>query len=126
MNRVVAAICILVLCGAFVGVHTYQIIELSKDTTALCDVVETKFHQEDWDEVLKKLEEIQNRWDKSRFWACLTVDTQEIEDIEISLKQSMKYAQEKAKPDFMGEFTFFRMQLAHIPHQEGFSLEELL
>ncbi len=126
MNRVVAAICILVLCGAFVGVHTYQIIKLNKDTTVLCNTVESKVHQEDWDGVLEKLKEIQTRWDKSRFWACLTIDTQEIEEIEISLQQSMKYAEEKTKPDFMGEFTFFRMQLAHIPHQEGFSMEELL
>ncbi len=126
MNRVIAAICIFVLCGAFVSVHTYQILKLNKDTSALCDEVETHFEQEKWESVSKGLKRIQDRWDKSRFWACLTIDTQEIEEIEISLEQAMKYAKEEEKPDFIGEFTMFRMRLGHLPHQEGFSIEELL
>ncbi len=126
MNRVVAAICILVLSGIFVGVHTYQIVKLKKDVTAICDGVEESYAEENWSGVSDKLQRLQNRWDKSRFWACLTIDTAEIEEIEISLKQSMEYAKAKAKPDFIGEFTLFRMRLEHIPHQEGFSMEEIL
>ena len=126
MNRVVAAICIFVLCAGFVGIHTYQIVQLNKDTRILCEEVEADFRKEDWNGVSGNLQKLQSRWDKSRFWACLTIETREIEEIEISLKQSMKYAQVQAKPDFIGEFTFFRMQLSHLPHQEGFSAEELL
>ncbi len=126
MNRVVAAICILVLCAGFVGVHTYKIVRLNKDTTALCEAVEADFKKEDWDGVSGNLQKLQKRWDKSRFWACLTIETREIEEIEISLKQSMEYAKVQGKADFIGEFTMFRMQLSHLPHQEGFSLEELL
>ncbi|MBO5364448.1 MAG: DUF4363 family protein [Clostridia bacterium] len=126
MNRVVAAICILVLCGTFVGVHTYKIIRLNKDVTALCEEVEADFQKENWSGISGNLQKLRERWDKSRLWACLTIDTKEIEEIEISLKQSMKYAEVKAKPDFIGEFTLFRMRLEHIPHQEGFSMEEVL
>lgn len=126
MNRVIVAICILVLCGTFIGVHTYQIFKLNEDTTVLCDLTEQEFYRRDWDGVEKSLQNIQKRWNKSRFWACLTIDTKEIEEIEISLKQSMKYAKEEEIPDFIGEFTMFRMRLSHLPHQEGFSIEELL
>ncbi len=126
MNRVVAAICILVLCGTFVGVHTYQIVKLDKDITALCNEVEEDFEKENWSEISDKLQMLRSRWDRSRFWACLTIDTEEIEEIEISLKQSMEYAAVQAEPDFIGEFTMFRMRLSHIPHQEGFSIEEIL
>ena len=126
MNRVVVAICILLLSGAFVGVHTYKILKLNEDTTILCDQAEREFRQRDWNGLEKSLSEIQKRWDKSRFWASLTIDTDEIEEIEISLKQSMEYAKEEEASDFIGEFTMFRMRLSHLPHQEGFSIEELL
>lgn len=126
MNRVIVASCILVLCGVFVGTHTYQILKLDKDTTVLCEEVETYFEKENWEEVSKGLKRIQSRWDRSRFWACMTIDTAEIEEMEISLRQAMKYADEEAKPDFIGEFTMFRMRMGHLPHQEGFSIEELL
>ncbi len=126
MNRVIVAVCILVLCGTFVGVHTYKILKLNEATTALCDRTEREFQQRNWEGVKKSIQDIQKRWEKSRFWACMTIDTKEIEEIEISLKQSMEYAKEEAVPDFIGEFTMFRMRLSHLPHQEGFSLEELL
>ena len=126
MNRVIVALCILVLCGTFVGVHTYKILKLNEDTTALCDRTEREFYRRDWEGVKTSLQDIQKRWDQSRFWACLTIDTKEIEEIEISLRQAMKYAKDEEVPDFIGEFTMFRMRLAHLPHQEGFSVEELL
>ncbi len=126
MNRVVAAICILVLCGTFIGVHTYQILQLNKDVSSLCDKVEEKFYKEEWESISKELDAIKKRWEKSRFWACMTINTVEIEEIEISLAQAMKYAKEEERTDFIGEFTMFRMKVSHLPHQEGFSIEELL
>lgn len=126
MSRVITALCILVFTAGFVGFHTYQILDLDKDISAICDRVETQYESEDWDRVRDGLKELESRWNQSRFWACLTVDTAEVEEIEIALQQSMKYAEIHDKEDFIGEFIMFRMQLAHLPHQEGFSIEELL
>ncbi len=126
MSRMLVTVCILVLCLGFVGLHTYKILELNDDMEDLCEDVEHAFMIEDWQEIRKGLSKIEKRWDKDRFWACLTIDTEQIETIEISLKQSVEYAKIQAKEDFIGEFVMFRMNLDHLPHQEGFSIEELL
>lgn len=126
MNRMIAALCIFLLAVGFVGFHTYEVLALDKDITQLCDRVEADFAREDWDAVIQNTQALQDRWKKSRFWASLTIDTAQIEEIEISLRQSIKYAELQAKPDFMGEFIMFRMLTEHLPHQEGFDMKELL
>ena len=126
MNRVICALCIIVLMVGFVGFHTYNILNLNRDIAEICDRVEKKFDENDWAGIQKELMNLQGRWDKSRFWASLTIDTAEIEEIEISLCQSMAYAEICAEADFIGEFIMFKMKLGHLPHQEGFSVEELL
>ena len=105
MSRVITALCILVFTAGFVGFHTYQILDLDKDISAICDRVETQYESEDWDRVRDGLKELESRWNQSRFWACLTVDTAEIEEIEIALQQSMKYAEIHDKEDFIGIVT---------------------
>lgn len=126
MNRMIAALCIFLLAVGFVGFHTYEVLALNEDITQLCDRVEADFAREDWDAVIQNTQALQDRWKKSRFWASLTIDTAQIEEIEISLRQSIKYAELQAKPDFMGEFIMFRMLTEHLPHQEGFDMKELL
>lgn len=126
MNRMIAALCIFLLTAGFVGFHTYEVLALNEDIAQLCDRVEADFAREDWDAVIQNTQALQARWEKSRFWASLTIDTARIEEIEISLRQSIKYAELQAKPDFMGEFIMFRMLTEHLPHQEGFDVKELL
>lgn len=126
MNRVITALCILVLAAGFVGFHTYKVLDLDKDISEICDRVEDQFKREDWNSIQEGLRQLDSRWNESRFWSCLTIDTAEIEEIEISLQQSIRYAEIHSKEDFIGEFVMFRMKLGHLPHQEGFSIEELL
>ncbi len=126
MNRVITALCILVLAAGFVGFHTYKVLDLDKDISEICDRVEDQFKREDWNGIQEGLRQLDSRWNESRFWSCLTIDTAEIEEIEISLQQSIRYAEIHSKEDFIGEFVMFRMKLGHLPHQEGFSIEELL
>ena len=126
MRRVLAAIGIVLVCAIFVGVHAHKILKLNEETAEISDRVEESFAKEDWEGVKKGLKELEERWNQSRFWACLTIETNEIEEIEISLRQSMEYAEVSAKEDFIGEFTMLRMKIEHLPHQEGFSIEEFL
>lgn len=126
MNRIAAALCILALTAGFIGFHTLQILNLSRDIDALCGEIQKSYQQEDWADIQSRLDQLQNRWNKSRFWACLTIDTAQIEEIEISLRQTIEYAKLQAKENFIGEFIMFRMLAEHLPHQEGFSPETLL
>ncbi len=126
MNRMLVTVCILALCLGFVGLHTYKILGLNDAMEDLCEEVQEDFVVEDWGGIQRGLDRIEKRWNEDRFWACLTIDTEQIETMEISLQQSMEYAKIQAKEDFIGEFTMFRKNLEHLPHQEGFSAEELL
>lgn len=126
MSRVVISICILILMVGFIGFHTYEILSLNKDVDFICKNVETNFKNENWDKIKVNLDELDARWKKSRFWSCLTIDTDDIEEIEISLEQSKKYAEIENPESFIGEFMFLKLKMEHLPHQEGFSIEELL
>ena len=126
MSRMLTALVIFLLAGGFVAFHTHEVLALSRDTEEICSRIEEALNREDWDAVSQEVQSLNTRWDKSRFWAALTLDTAKIEEIEISLKQSEKYAELRAKPDFTGEFIMFRMLTEHLPHQEGFDIKELL
>ena len=126
MNRLLVALCIFLLAAGFVGVHTYKVVALSRDVDEICGRIEEDFEIEIWDGISQNTQKLEERWKESRFWASLTIDTKKIEEIEISLKQSAKYAELQAKPDFMGEFIMFKMLTEHLPHQEGFDIKELL
>ena len=101
-------------------------IKLSDNIKTECDIVSQLASKDDWDNAIKKIDLIRSIWDKRRMWASLTISTKEIEQIEISLTQSRTYAELHQKPDFFGEFIMFTKLVEHIPHQEGFHLEEIL
>ena len=86
MTRTTIAVCLLILLAGFIGFHTYEIYALSKDVNQLCDSIEPALDNDDWDNVCSGTEELQNRWNKSRLWASLTIDTAKIEEIEICAK----------------------------------------
>lgn len=126
MNRLLVALCLFLLAVGFVAFHTHEVLALHEDIASISNQIEDEFSREDWQAVSRDVQKLQERWDKSRFWASLTIETEKIEEIEVSLRQSARYAELKAKPDFIGEFIMFRMLSEHLPHQEGFDIKELL
>lgn len=126
MSRIVVAVCILALMVGFIGFHTREVLALNKDVDSICEKIEKDFQDENWDNIKNNLDDLENRWKKSRFWSCLTISTEDIEEIEISLEQCKKYAKIEADDNFIGEFVMLKQKMEHLPHQEGFSIEELL
>lgn len=126
MNRMIATLCILVLVVSFVTLHTIKIMKLDREVNDLCGRVDDAFTHEDWETIKSCMADLEKRWNQSRLWASLTIDTAKIEEIEISMRQCSRYAEIQAKEDFIGEFIMFQMLIDHLPHQEGFSVEELL
>ena len=126
MKALVVAISIFLVICTFIGIHSYIMINLTKSLRPICEETITLAKADRWNEVIKNIDHIQNQWDKKRLWASLTISTKNIEEMEISLKQSRAFADLHEKPDFMGEFIMFSLLLDHIPHQEGFSIEEIL
>ncbi|MBQ9756950.1 MAG: DUF4363 family protein [Clostridia bacterium] len=126
MKALVLSIVILLIIFVFIGIHSYIMFTLAESINALCEETLTLASSDRWDSVIENIDRIQKQWDKKRVWASLTISTKNIEEIEISLKQSRAFATLQEKPDFFGEFIMFTMLLDHIPHQEGFSIEEIL
>ncbi len=126
MKAFISAVSIFVAICIFIGIHAFVMVSLANDISAECERVYTLAAESRWDEAVKKIDYIRSLWDKKRTWASLTISTKEIEQIEISLTQSRAYAELQQKPDFFGEFIMFKKLVEHIPHQEGFHIEEIL
>lgn len=119
------AIAILVIMCLFIGVHSYVMANMGKSMTQKNTRTQELAYSEDWEGVSKLLSEIHTEWEKYRFWASLTISTHEIEELELSLQQAEAFAYLKQKTDFLGEFIMFSKLIEHIPHREGFHIEEI-
>lgn len=126
MKLVRLAILVLVLMCIFIGVHSYVMAQMGRVIGEKCDRVEVLAKNDQWDEVNRLLTDIENEWKKYSGWASLTISTNDIEQLEISLKQSQAFAELKDKSVFLGEFIMFSQLLQHIPHREGFHWKEIL
>ena len=126
MKAFISAVAIFTAICIFIGIHSFVMVTLANDITVECKNVHSLANEDRWNETIKKIDHIRSIWDKKRIWASLTISTKDIEQIEISLTQSRAYAELRQKPDFFGEFIMFEKLVEHIPHQEGFHIEEIL
>jgi hypothetical protein len=82
--------------------------------------------QDNWELVIDRLNKTESEWKNYRTWAALTISTEDIEQLEISLAQAKTFANLKQKSNFFGEFIMFSKLVEHIPHREGLHIEEIL
>ncbi len=120
------AILILVIICILIGSHSYIMTHMGKSIAEINKKIEKAAHNEEWKAVSALLNEAQEEWDRHSFWASLTISTEDIEQLEIALNQAKTFAQIEQKADFFGEFVMFSMLVEHIPHREGFHIEEVL
>ena len=126
MKKCIASCIAFIVIMALILVHSAAMMDMGKEIKKLSDNAEKYAEVEDWENVSLYMDKIKKEWEKRSLWTALTIKTNEIEQIEISLKQSEKYAKLKDKAKFIGEFTMFSNLVEHIPHQEGFHVEEIL
>ncbi len=126
MRVFAVSLVLLMVIVSFIGIHACVIRDMSEQISENCNEAELLALGEKWTDVVDELYEIRRIWNAHRMWASLTISTKDIEQIEISLAQSIKYAELGEKSDFAGEFTMFSMLIQHLPHQEGFHIEEIL
>lgn len=126
MKKFITALILFAAILIFGFIHTWKITSMTDEIIALNAETYSAAQQEDWQTVTTLLENVQQNWDKNRLWVSITIPTPEIEELEISLKQSLEYAKLEDASGFTGEFTMFRLLLNHLPHHEGFDIEEIL
>ncbi len=120
------AVSIFVIICIFIGSHSYIMNHMGKSITEITHKIEKSAISEDWKTVLGLLDEAEKEWERHSVWAALTISTEDIEQLEISLEQAKKFAEIGQKADFFGEFVMFSKLVEHIPHREGFHIEEVL
>ncbi len=126
MKVVWIAVAILVILCILLGVHSYIMSSMAKQIISECDAIKGLMSDENWTDILLRLKNIEKIWEKHRIWASATIESNDMEQIEISLAQSRAFAQSGQFSGFVGEFTMFAKLIEHIPVHEGFYPEEIL
>ena len=126
MRRFIYTLILFFLIIAIVLVHAFMMLDFGKDAELIGDKTIAFAQNDEWDKAESELLKLFDLWDKKRLWVSLTIKTNVSEEIEISLKQSLCAARLKDKSLFLNEFIMLKELLSHIPHQEGFHIEEIL
>lgn len=120
------AIAMLILMCIFLGVHAFIMNKIGKSLEKKNTEIYSLASIDDWEGTRKQLKEVSCEWEKYNTWASLTISTEDIEQLEISLAQAQAFAELEEKSNFFGEFIMFSKLVEHIPHREGFHIEEIL
>ncbi len=120
------SIAIFVVMCILIGSHSYIMTRMGRTLAEKNERIEILAQNEDWAAALSALDEAADEWEKYSLWAALTISTEDIEQLEIALAQAKKHAELGQKADFFGEFVMFSKLVEHIPHREGFHIEEIL
>lgn len=126
LKRVYGTLAVFLVLIIVISLHIFKTVSLSNKIAEISETVYEKYYNDNWDAVRERVEEIAEIWYKNRLWACSTLSTKQVDEIEISLEQSLIYSQIKAKESFIGEFRMLCMLTEHLPKQEGPSIYELL
>lgn len=126
MKKFIISIILFFTLTGFIITHSVIMLNFGKEVRSLADTIKESAQADRWEKVESDMEKFEKLWDEKRFWASITLKTPLIEEIDISMEQSIVYAKNKAKPDFLGEFIMLGKLIEHIPHQEGFHIEEIL
>ena len=126
MKKFVVSFIVFFILLSLIIVHSVSMLRLGEKIDKLCNRAEELATAEKWEDAEKTLKEIRKKWEEKSIWTSLTIETNELEQIEVSLRQSEKYAKLRDKEKFIGEFTMFSTLVEHIPHHEGFHIEEIL
>ncbi len=126
MKKFVISIILFFTLTGLIITHSAIMLNFGKEARALSDTIKESAQADKWETVEKDMKKFEKLWEGRRLWASITLKTPLIEEIDISMEQCIVYARNKAKPDFLGEFIMLGKLIEHIPHQEGFHIEEIL
>ena len=126
MKKFVISIILFFTLTGLIIIHSVVMLNFGREVRTLADTIKESAQADEWERVEKDMKKFEKLWEDKRFWASITLKTPLIEEIDISIEQSIVYARNKAKPDFLGEFIMLKQLIEHIPHQEGFHIEEIL
>ncbi len=126
MKRVIVTVVMLTLVVILICFHYQKMSDIDKLVDETYIAVMTAYEDDDFQKISDKLSELKSVWDDDKTWIGITADTDQMEEIEISLLQSAKYAEIADKEDFIGEFVLFNQLIKHLSYYERITAESLL
>ena len=126
MKRVIIKILMMALAVGFIVYHNFKVSELDDKVNDVYDTIIDAFENDDFGIIVSELEGLREKWDDAQTWIGMTMDTNELEEIDISLKQSIEYAKIESKEDFIGEFIMFNQCIKHLTYYERITPESLM
>ena len=126
MKRIIIVLIALAIVVGVTMIHFHKIMEISHQTEALTARIYEEYDRENWEEIDKLMDGLHNVWYSNRLWASVTLRSNQIDEIEISLEQCIEYSKSVPRENFIGRFKMFCLMTEHLPAQKGVSLGELL
>lgn len=105
--------------------HSVSMVNFGKTMNLISEEAIRNVNEENWETLEENINTIEKEWRKKELWTALTMKTDELEEIEISLKQSKCFAQLRKKDMFLGEFVMFQSLVNRIPDKEGAKIKEI-
>jgi len=98
----------------------------SHQISEMIEGVSDSINSGQWDKAKKQVDDIEKTWSKTeRIWAML-IDHFEIDNIEMSLKKSKKYIENKDTSLSLAELETLKLMVEHIYKKEAFELNNIL
>lgn len=126
MKRVIVTAVMLALVLILICFHYHKMSDIDKLVDETYSTVMTAYEDDDFETILDELNKLKSTWDNDKTWIGMTADTDQMEEIEISLLQSIKYAEIADKEDFIGEYALFNQLIKHLSYYERITAESLL
>lgn len=126
MKRVIAALLVIAVVGGLALLQVCMAKGISDAVLNIANDITEEYRKSNKDGVLEKLDAAEKIWEENRTWVHMSMSTNRIDEIEISLAQARAYCEAEAWEDFAGEFVMFCKLVEHIEKQEAFSWGELL
>jgi hypothetical protein len=118
------AIIIILLFGG--SLTSYRFIQKTTETMgAQLHSLERSLSNARWELAKNELTTVQQDWDKDNIWWSILIKHEEIDTINISLKQLEKYIEAQDLSPSIGEVSSLKLRFEHIYDSEKFTVKNI-
>lgn len=126
MSRTYITIAVIILLlGAGGFWHSHYISQTAQHLTDKLSQVDEQLRLERWEAAIAEMEQLKQEWLETRQWWSVLLKHQEMDELEISLKQSEVYINAKNLTLSTAELSALRLLIDHISDTEILSFQNI-
>lgn len=118
----------LVLLGFLIVIvisHSVVMMKFGEKTEKLTHMIQSCAENEEWEKTRESLKNFEKIWNKMKKIAVLTLKTNVIDEIDISLNQCKAHAEIEEKTDFLNECIRLKQCIHSVVRQESLHFSEM-